>query len=120
MSLNNKKDNNLKFGEFVRSTRLKLNIGLREFASQVGISATYVSKMEIGDYAPPKEDNIKKMAKILKVDVDKLLSMADKLSSDIKDIINDKPDLYASFLRKAKPKDIERFIKEMDESKKKK
>ena len=40
--------------------------------------------------------------------------MADRLSSDVKDIINTKPDLYISFLRKAKPKDIERFIREMD------
>jgi len=119
MSKNDKRDSNIKFGDFVRKTRLKLNIGLREFASQVGISATYISKMEIGDYAPPKEENIKKMAIILKVDEDKLLSMADKLSSDIKDIINDKPDLYTSFLRRAKPKDVERFLKEMDNGKKK-
>ncbi len=119
MSATNKKSNNLKFGDFIRATRLKLNIGLREFASQIGISATYISKMEIGDYAPPKEENIKKMAKILKVDEDKLLSMADKLSSDIKDIINVKPDLYASFLRRAKPKDVERFMKEIDGGKKK-
>jgi transcriptional regulator with XRE-family HTH domain len=119
MSSTEKKDNNLKFGDFVRQTRLNLNIGLREFASQIGISATYISKMEVGDFSPPKEENIKKMANILKVDEDKLLSMADKISSDIKDIINDKPDLYASFLRRAKPKDLERFIKEMDDDKKK-
>jgi transcriptional regulator with XRE-family HTH domain len=119
MSANNKNNNNLKFGDFVRTTRLKLNIGLREFASQIGISATYISKMEIGDYAPPKEENIKKMAKILNIDEDKLLSMADKLSSDIKHIINVKPDLYTSFLRRAKPKDVERFMKEIDGSKKK-
>jgi transcriptional regulator with XRE-family HTH domain len=119
MPKHDKKDNNLKFGEFVRTTRLKLNIGLREFATQIGISATYVSKMEMGDYAPPKEENIKKMANILKVDEDKLLSMADKISSDIKDIINDKPDLYASFLRRVKPKDVERFMNELDNKKKK-
>lgn len=118
MSKNDKKDNNLKFGEFIRKTRLKQNLGLREFASQVGISATYISKMEIGDYAPPKEENIKKMAAILDISENKLLSLADKISSEIKDIINDKPDLYASFLRRAKPKDVERFMKELDDKKK--
>lgn len=117
--MKDKKSDNLKFGEFIRTTRLDLNIGLRDFAKQIGISATYVSKMETGEYAPPKEENIKKMAKILKIDEDKLLSMADKLSSDIKDIINVKPDLYASFLRRVKPKDVERFMREMDDKKKK-
>ena len=118
MTKSDKKDNNLKFGEFIRKSRLKHNLGLREFANQVGISATYISKMEIGDYAPPKEENIKKMAQILNIDEDKLLSMAEKLSSDLKDIINDKPNLYASFLRRAKPKDVLRFMKELDEGKK--
>jgi len=109
-----KNSNNIKFGEFVRSTRLKLNIGLREFARQVGVSATYISKMEVDEFSPPKEENIKKMAKILKVDEDKLLSMADRISSDLKEIINDKPDLYAAFLRKAKPKDVEKFLKDLN------
>ncbi len=111
--MNDKKNSNIKFGEFVRKTRLKLNIGLREFATQVGVSPAYISKMEMGDFSPPKEENIKKMAQILKVNEDKLLSLADKISSDIKNIINDKPDLYASFLRRAKAKDVEKFLKDL-------
>jgi transcriptional regulator with XRE-family HTH domain len=110
--------NNLKFGDFVRTTRLNLKMGLREFASQVGVSPAYISKMEIENEIP-KEENIKKMAKILKVDEDKLLSMADKISSEIKNIINTEPDLYASFLRRAKPKDLEKFMSQMDNDKKK-
>ncbi len=113
------KTNNLKFGEFVRKTRLELNIGLRDFSRQVGVSPAYISKMEMDEFSPPKEENIKKMARILKVDEDKLLSLANKISSDIKDIINDKPDLYAAFLRRVKPKDVERFMKEIDSKKKK-
>jgi HTH-type transcriptional regulator, competence development regulator len=110
------KNNSLKFGEFVRKTRLELNIGLRDFSRQVGVSAAYISKMEMDEFSPPKEENIKKMAKILKVDEDKLLSMADKISSDIKEIINDKPDLYAAFLRKAKPKDVEKYLKDLNKN----
>ena len=49
------------------------------------------------------------MAEILKVDADKLLAMADKISSDIKDKINIKPKLYASFLRRVNPKDLEKL-----------
>jgi len=109
-------NNNLKFGDFIRTTRLNLNIGLREFAKQVGISAAYISQVETGDKLP-NEENINKMAKILKVDADKLQSMADKISPDLKNIINDKPDLYASFLRRVKPKDIEKIMKDLDAKK---
>jgi transcriptional regulator with XRE-family HTH domain len=109
--------NNPTFGEFIRTSRLKLNIGLREFAKQVGISAAYISNVETGDKLP-LEENIKKMAVILKVDADDLLSLANKISPDIKNIINDKPSLYTSFLRRAKPKDVENFMKQLDSNKK--
>ncbi|MFT6259362.1 MAG: transcriptional regulator with XRE-family HTH domain [Rickettsiales bacterium] len=118
MSETSKKESNLKFGEFIKKIRLKQNIGLREFAREIDVSGAYIAKIESGNSSIPQEEVIKKMAKILKMDEDKLLSIANKISSDIKDIINDKPDLYASFLRRAKPKDLERFIKEMDDDKK--
>ena len=109
--MRNKKVNNLEFGTFIKNTRLGLKIGVREFASQIGISSTYISKMEIGDYGPPKEENVKKMAVILKVNPDKLLAIGNKLSSDIKNIINSNPNLYTSFIRKASTKDIKQFMK---------
>lgn len=115
--MKNKKTQNLEFGDFIRKTRHKLNIGLREFASKVGISATYISKMEVGEYAAPKEENIKKMADILKVNADKLLAMADKISSDVKEKINTEPKLYAAFLRRVKPADLEKFMKELEAEK---
>jgi HTH-type transcriptional regulator, competence development regulator len=103
-----------KFGNFIRKTRLDLNIGLREFATKVGISATYISKMEVGDYAPPKEENIKKMAKILGINEDKLITMAGKIPSDLGEIISQEPKLYASFLRRVKPVDLEKFMKDLE------
>jgi transcriptional regulator with XRE-family HTH domain len=115
--MKNKKTQNLEFGDFIRKTRRKLNIGLREFASKVGISATYISKMEVGEYAAPKEENIKKMADILRVNADKLLAMADKISSDVKEKINTEPKLYAAFLRRVKPDDLEKFMKELEAKK---
>ncbi len=110
--MNEKMKNQKEFGDFVRNTRFKLKLGLREFAEKVGISATYISKMEVGDYAPPKEENVKKMAKILKIDEDALLGMAGKISSDLQEIIASEPELYAAFLRKAKKRDIKKFLEE--------
>lgn len=42
-----------------------MKIGLREFAQKVGLSPTFISKMEVGEYKPPKEENIVKIAKVL-------------------------------------------------------
>lgn len=108
--MNEKKENQVKFGDYIRNTRLTLKIGLREFALKVGISATYVSKMEIGDYAPPSEERIVKMAEILKLNKDSLLARAGKISSDLQQIIIEEPELYTAFLRKAKKKDIKQFL----------
>ena len=88
------------FGEFVRNTRLDLKIGLREFALKIGISATFISKMEVGDFKPPKEENIKKMARILKVDEDELLARAGKVSSEIINLIISNPKYYIKILKK--------------------
>lgn len=98
------------FGDFVRKRRLDLNIGLREFASKLDLSPAFISKMEIGDFKPPKEENIKKMAGILKVDEDELLAKAGKISSELQNMIMRKPKLYASLLRRAKPKHLEQYL----------
>lgn len=104
------------FGKFIRDTRLSLKnpLGLREFARMVGISATYISKMEVGDYMPPSEDKIKKMAKILQINEDELLAKAGKISSDLQEKIIANPISYAAFLRKAKEKHIKEFLESHD------
>ena len=108
--MNEKRDNQVKFGDYIRNTRLALKIGLREFALLIGISATYISKMENGDYAPPSEERIVKMAEILKLNKDSLLAMAGKISSDLQEMITSEPELYVAFLRKAKKKEIKQFL----------
>ena len=61
--MSNKKTKQSRFGEFVRKIRLNLNIGLRKFAGKVGISATYISKMEIGEMRRPKKKILRKWPK---------------------------------------------------------
>jgi len=78
------------FGEFVKNRRLALNYGLREFAKMVDLSPTFISKMEVGDFKPPKEKNIIKIANKLAVDSDYLLALANKISSKKKGEIIDK------------------------------
>lgn len=46
----------LKFGAFVRREREAREIGLREMAKKIGVSPTYLSKVERDEFTPPTED----------------------------------------------------------------
>jgi len=102
------------FGAIVRKQRLNMKIGLREFAEKVGLSPTFISKMEIGEFKPPKEENIIKISNVLGIDKDFLLAKANKISSELKNIINKEPQLFASFLRRASQKgDLKKYLEDL-------
>ena len=77
------------FGTFVREKRLDKNIGLNNFAKMVGVSAPFISKMEVGDWNAPSETTIIKIAEILEMDKDYLLALAGKISTENKQKIID-------------------------------
>jgi transcriptional regulator with XRE-family HTH domain len=76
-----------KLGEFVRRERGAKDIGLREMAKMIGLSPTYLSKVERDEVPPPAEDKVKAIAQIIKRDTDELLARAARVSSDLSDII---------------------------------
>ena len=90
---------NVKFGAFIRREREKREIGLREMAKKIGISPTYLSKVERDEFLPPAEDRVRKIADIFDIDVDELLACAGKVSSDLSDIIREHPRESAALLR---------------------
>ena len=97
---------NAEFGERVRELRKKKletdpTYSLRQFAGKVGISPTFVSKIENGEFDPPSAENIKKMAGLLDCNADELLALAGKVDPDISEIIKGKPKALADFLRVA-------------------
>jgi HTH-type transcriptional regulator, competence development regulator len=47
-----------KFGEFVRREREAKEIGRREMAKMIGVSPTYLSKIERDEFPPPAEDKV--------------------------------------------------------------
>lgn len=87
------------FGTVVRRERENLEIGLREMARKIGVSPTYLSKVERDEFPPPAEDKVVAIAKILGRDPDELLALAGKVSSDLTEIIRRHPRTMASFLR---------------------
>lgn len=99
------------FGATVRQEREKLEIGLREMAKKIGVSPTYLSKVERDQFPPPAEDKVIAIASALGCDPDELLALAGKVSSDLTDIIRRQPRGMASFLRSASGLTAEQMAK---------
>lgn len=102
---------NRRFGHRIRELREKKKqtdprFSLRKFAEAVGISATFLSKIETGEFAPPAPDRIKKMAELLGVDADELLALANKVDPDLSEIIKEQPKAMADFLRTVREKNL--------------
>src|SRR5947209_14698556 len=91
-----------RFGEFVRREREAKELGLREMAKMIGVSPTYLSKIERDEFAPPAEDRVRAIAKIIECDADDLLARAGRVSSDITDIIKRQPIPLPALLRTTK------------------
>jgi HTH-type transcriptional regulator, competence development regulator len=90
------------FGALVRQEREAKEIGLREMAKKIGVSPTYLSKVERDEFPPPAEDKVRKIAEIIGRDADELLALAGRVSSDLTEIIRQQPREMADFLRAAK------------------
>ena len=92
------------FGAFIRRKReaMEPRVGLREMAKMIGVSPTYLSKVERDEFSPPAEDKVRKIAQIIKCDADDLLARADRVSSDISDIIKRHPVELTALLRTTK------------------
>ncbi len=88
-----------KFGKFVRQRREAKRISLRQMAKGIGVSPAYLSQVERGQSAPPTEDKVTAIAKILDFDADELLAVAGKVSSDLTKIIRDQPSDMAFLIR---------------------
>lgn len=90
------------FGERIRELRKARNLTLRDVASKVKVSFTYVSKIEnhkldFGEY--PSEDLIRKLAKVLQGDLDELLLLAEKIPEDIRRRVLERPDAFRRIAR---------------------
>ena len=88
-------------GEYIRSLRTKRDIGVRELGRAVDVSGVHISSIE-KDKNTPSPELLRKIALVLKVDVDKLLSRANQVDPEVINVIKDSPSAVPSFLRSAK------------------
>lgn len=90
-----------RLGDRIKRLRKERELGLRETALKLGISASYLSIIETGQLrTPPAPKVIADLAKLLEVDFDGLLLLAGRLPEDIEDTLVADPEL-TTFLRTA-------------------
>ena len=73
------------FGETIKQWRLDLRLGLRESSKQIGISATYLSRLENNKENPPQADKLIQIAKVYGKTDDEIFSLADRVPPDIEE-----------------------------------
>jgi len=85
------------FGSHVRELRKAKSLTQRALAEKLGISFTYLSKVEAEklDFAQyPSERLIRVLATVLDADADELLLLAKKIPTDIRDRVIERPDAF--------------------------
>ena len=95
------------FGSYLRARREALRrtddrFSVRQVAERIGVEPSFLSKVERGETAPPSEEKILALARVLEEDPDVLLAMAGKVSSDLQRAIRKRPELFAALIRQLK------------------
>lgn len=95
-----------KLGERIKRIRQARELGLRETATKVGISSTYLSRIEnCQDPTPPKEKVIRDLAAVLEDDFDELMRLAGRVPEDVQKVLKADPQM-ATFLRTARQQKV--------------
>ena len=92
----------MRFGDRIRAIRTAKGFSQRALGERVGVSFTYISKVEngkldFGDY--PSEDLIRRLAAALDTDEEELLLMAEKIPEAIRRRFFERPDAFRLIAR---------------------
>ena len=85
----------------------------------IGVSPTYLSKVERDEFTPPTEQKVRAIALILQCSADELLAMAGRVPADLADIIKRHPVEMSKLLRTANglsPKAIAQLAKRAEKA----
>ena len=90
----------MQFGQRVRELREASGQTQRELAQRLGVSVSYISKVEnerlhFGDY--PSEKFIHKLAAELDADEDELLLLTDRVPVSLRKRIRERPEAFKKF-----------------------
>ena len=86
------------FGDILRQLRGKSGIGIKRLAPELGVTYSYLSKLE-NNQIRPSEDLVGRVADYFHYDRDRLLLAADKVPPEILQILREHPNDALDFLR---------------------
>lgn len=87
------------FGAILRQLRTASGVGIKRLGPELGVTYSYLSKLESGD-VNPSEKLVGRVAAYFKYDRDALLLAAGKVPPEILRILQDHPDDAIEFLRR--------------------
>jgi len=79
----------VKLSTLVRTTRIKLDLNLRDLAETVGVSASFLSRIERGEHVRISSRRLARLAEALKLSVDEVFRCARKLPPDVEKYVLD-------------------------------
>ena len=98
------------FGKIIRESRVKNGFGQRELASKIGVAASYLNDIEKEKRSAPKQIVIKKLSKLLKINIDILNDLAGiskgNVAPDIGEYIENNPKIV-SLIRSIKENNLD-------------
>jgi transcriptional regulator with XRE-family HTH domain len=86
------------FGEILKDLRTRTGLGIKRLAPELGVSYSYLSKLEHHEVAP-SEELVGRVAKYFEYNYDRLLISAGKVPEPILRILQENPEEALGFLR---------------------
>lgn len=88
----------VQFRKILRELRTNAGLGIKRLAPELGVTYTYLSKLENSDINP-SEELVEKIAEYFKYDRDHLLLSAGKVPPEIIEILREHPEDAIQFLK---------------------
>lgn len=94
----------MSFGTYIKNLRKSLELRQSDIAAEVGIEASYLSKIEKDRVSPPSEDVLLKLAAALSHDENEIIYRAGKIPPNIRDLILTDEELFFYLQQKLEEK----------------
>ena len=71
------------FGEHIRNERIRASLGLREASRLLGISPSYLSRLEADEFKPPSGTLLLRMAQTYRSDISRMMDLAKSRQAEV-------------------------------------
>jgi transcriptional regulator with XRE-family HTH domain len=88
----------MEFGQLLKRLRSNKGVGIKTLAPDLGVTYSYISKLESGD-AGPSEEFVARVSEYFHYDSNELLLAAGKVPADVLEILRSHPQDAVNVLR---------------------